>query len=95
MSPKGPPSFFSILQKNGCSKTPKGPPITFFGTMRLTGDQKNRKIFQKIYFFSHLSPPNAFETPTNRRKMNLIRTLFVLHLSKQRHGPVPTLRIPD
>ena len=29
-------------------------------------------------------PVNAFETPTNRRKMNLIRTLFVLRLSKHK-----------
>ena len=40
--------FFSILQKNGCSKTPKGPSFTFFGTMRLTGDQKkSKKQFKK------------------------------------------------
>ena len=39
--------FFSILQKNVCSKTPKGPPFTFFGTMRLTGDQKNFEKNQK------------------------------------------------
>ena len=38
--------FFPILQNNGCSKTPKGPPFTFFGTMRITGDQK--KIREKI-----------------------------------------------
>ena len=59
MSPKGPPSFFSILQKNICSKTTKGPPFTFFGTMRLTGDQKKcRKKTQKncefvFQFFPH------------------------------------------
>ena len=51
MSPKGPPLFFSILQKKGCSKTLKGPPFTFFGTLRLTGDQKKiRKKIQKIFF---------------------------------------------
>ena len=41
---KGSPlQFFSILQENGCSKTLKGPPFTFFGTVRLTGDQKKSK----------------------------------------------------
>ena len=38
----------SILQKKGCSETPKGPSFTFFGTMRLTGDQKNRIFFQFV-----------------------------------------------
>ena len=54
MSPKGPPSFFPILQKNGCSKTPKGPPFTFFGTTRLTGDKKKfKKIRIFVQFFPH------------------------------------------
>ena len=52
MSPKGPPSIFSInLQKNGCSKNRKAPPtFTFFGTMRLTGDFKknSEKNFGKF-----------------------------------------------
>ena len=38
-------------------------------------------------------PVDAFDTPTNRQKMNLIRTLFVLHLSKHRPGPVLTLEV--
>ena len=59
MSLKGPPFIFPILQKNGCSKTPKGPPFTFFGTMRLTEDQKKfRKKYQKsrifFQFFLHV-----------------------------------------
>ena len=52
ISPKSPPlHFFPILQKNGCLKTPKGPPFTLFGTMRLTGDQKNskKKLNSKIF----------------------------------------------
>ena len=55
---KGPPSFFPILQNNGCPKTPKGPPSTFFGTMRLTGDQKNskKKFQKKIGIFSQSFP---------------------------------------
>ena len=62
MSPKGPPSFFPILQKNGFSKTPKGPPpFTFFGTMRLIGDQKNfekilKKNFKKFGIFFQFFP---------------------------------------
>ena len=49
-----PPDFFPILQKNVCSKTPKGPPFTFFGTLRLTGDQKNSKEFGFFFqFFPH------------------------------------------
>ena len=40
--------FSSILQKNRYSKTPQRPPLTFFGAMRLTGDQKIfRKKFKK------------------------------------------------
>ena len=42
---------------------------------------------------ARLGPVNAFQTPTNREKMNLIRTLFVLHLSKHKPGPVPTLYV--
>ena len=30
MSPKGPPSFFDILQQNVCWKTSKSPPFTVF-----------------------------------------------------------------
>ena len=33
---------------------------------------------------SNSGPVNAFKTSTNKQKMNLIRTLFVLHLSKHR-----------
>ena len=52
MSPLGPPTFFSILQNKGCSKNPKDPPFTFFGTMRLTGDQKlSKKILEKKFGF--------------------------------------------
>ena len=65
MSPKGPPSFFSILQKNGCSKTSKGPPFTFFGTMRLTGDQKTfEKKIQKIDFFFNFFHAGTVEEKT-------------------------------
>ena len=56
MSPKGPPSFFSILQKNGCSKTLKEPSFTFFGTVRLTGDQKEFQKIQKIRIFFQFFP---------------------------------------
>ena len=53
---KGSP--FILFLRDGCSKTPKGLPFTFFGTMRLTGDQKNStKNFKKIgisfQFFPH------------------------------------------
>ena len=49
--------FKSILQKKGCSKTPKVP-FTFFGTMRLTGDQKNfeKKFKKKSRFFFQFFP---------------------------------------
>ena len=60
MSQKGPLSFFSILQTNGCSKTPKGPPFTIFrhyATYRRP--KKNDKNFEKIseIFFQFF--PNA------------------------------------
>ena len=32
-------------------------------------------------------PVKTFENPTNRQKMNLIRTLFVQNLLKHRPGP--------
>ena len=57
MSPKGPPFiFFSILHKNGCSKPPKGPLLQFFGTMRLTGDQKISKKNSKKFGFFKIFP---------------------------------------
>ena len=41
-------------------KLPKGPPpFTFFGTMRLTGDQKNRQKFRKKIGFFFQFFPNA------------------------------------
>ena len=50
---KGSPlHFFPILQ-NGYSKTPKGPPLTFFRTMRLTADKKiSKKNFKKNWIFN-------------------------------------------
>ena len=50
MSPKGPPFiFFLFCQRMDVQKLPKGPLLhTFFGTMRLTGDEKNQKI--RIFF---------------------------------------------
>ena len=48
--------FFSILHKNGCSKPPKGPLLQFFGTVRLTRDQKiSRKKFKVFGFFINFS----------------------------------------
>ena len=47
--------FFSILHKNGRSKPPKGPFLQFFGTMRLTGDQKISKNIQKNWIFLNFS----------------------------------------
>ena len=48
MSPKGPLHFF-IFQKNGCSKTPKGPTFYIFRHYATYRRQKNR---QKIRNFS-------------------------------------------
>ena len=47
---KGSPSFFSLLCKECMLKNYRRPPFTFFGTMRLTGDQKifRKKIRKKI-----------------------------------------------
>ena len=53
------PSIFDILQQNGCSKIPKRPPFTLFGTMRLTGNfkkisKKNRNFFSQFLVFWEL-----------------------------------------
>ena len=50
MSPKGPPFIFSYFAKQWMFKNSQRPPFTFFGTMRLTGDQKKskKKHFKKI-----------------------------------------------
>ena len=47
MSPKGPPSFFSILQNNGCSKTPKGPLLHFSALCDLPETKNFEKKFQE------------------------------------------------
>ena len=53
------------LEKNGCSKTPKGPPFTFSGTMRLTGDQKNfKKNTKKSDFFQFFPHAGTVEENT-------------------------------
>ena len=64
---RAPLLFLPILQKNRCSKTPKGHPFTFFGTMRLTGD---RKRFQK-----HFGKKNS----KKNSKKNRIFFQFFLH----------------
>ena len=47
--------FFDILQQNECYKILKGPFITFFGTMRLSGNfkkiRKNSENFFSIFSF--------------------------------------------
>ena len=62
-----------LLQKNGCSKNPKGPPFTFFGTIRLTGHQKNSKKnfkkklwkkFKKTHFFHYFLHAGTVEKNT-------------------------------
>ena len=35
-------------------KTPQGPPFTFFGTMRLTGDQKKLLLFLNLRYGADL-----------------------------------------
>ena len=56
---QGAPLFFSILQKNGCSKTSKEPCFTFFGHYatyrRLRKFQKKLKNWIFFHFFSHAS----------------------------------------
>ena len=47
MSPKGPPfNFFFYFAKEWMFKTSRMPPLTFFGTMGVTGDQK---FFEKKF----------------------------------------------
>ena len=50
-APKGPPSFFPILQKNGCSKTPKGPLLHFSALRDLPRDLPETKKISKKFGF--------------------------------------------
>ena len=60
MSPKGPLQFFSILQTNACSKTPKGPLLHFrhYATYRRPEEirKKNRKKSKTIRIFFQFFP---------------------------------------
>ena len=38
-------NFFIFCNRIDVQKVPKGPPFTFFGTMRLTGDSKKSENF--------------------------------------------------
>ena len=65
---KGSPfNFFLFCKKKDVQKLSNGTPFTFFGTARLTGDQKKfRQKFRKIsdFFFQFL--PNAGTVEENR-----------------------------
>ena len=52
---KGSPINFLILcNRMDVQKIPKGPPFTFFGTMRLTGDFKKNFERKSVKFFSSI-----------------------------------------
>ena len=78
MSPKSPPSFFSVWQKNGCSKTPIDPPFTFFGTIRLTGGQKNFEKIKKNFSFFVKFSPHAGTVEENTRHFEVLWPFFSL-----------------
>ena len=61
MSPKVPPfSFFVFCIDMDVQKILKGPPFTFFGTMRLTGDfKKIRKKTVGVFFHSDTVEENT------------------------------------
>ena len=49
---------FDILQHKGCQKIPRGPPLTFFGTVTLF---KNHILnFSRSFFKISLTPPLTF-----------------------------------
>ena len=48
--------FFVYFAKNGCSKSPRVPSFTCFGTMRLTGNQKKSKKTEKDRIFFPIFP---------------------------------------
>ena len=52
MSPKDPFHFF-YFAKEWLFKNSQSPPFTFFGTMRLTGEQKQFKKIDFFHFFPH------------------------------------------
>ena len=49
---KGPLHLFIFCNKRDVRKIPKGPPFTFFGTMRLTGDFKKSSKENSVNFLS-------------------------------------------
>ena len=60
MSPKGPPSFFPIFPKNGCSKTPKCPLLHLLALCDLPRTKKIKKTFEKILIFFFFFPHVGF-----------------------------------
>ena len=56
MSPKGSPFIFFYFAKEWMFKNSQRPPFTFFGTMRLTGDQNNFENSEKMWKFFSILP---------------------------------------
>ena len=64
-----------------CKNSPRAPPFTFFGTMRLTGDQKIQKFQKKIrdFFFNFCPHAGTVEENTlNFEVLLLFWRLFAM-----------------
>ena len=46
--------FFAVLRQNGCWKIPKGPPFSFFGTVRFFSENKNFPHFNFFDILQHI-----------------------------------------
>ena len=67
-SSKGPSlQFFDVLQQNGCSKIPKGPPFQFLAL----------RLFFRKFVFSPKGPPS---TATKMLKISKVSPVLARHL---------------
>ena len=64
MSLKDPPSFFSVLQQNGCSKSPKGSPFLHFSTLRDLPETSKGFRIKFWNFFPHSGTVEEYSTLT-------------------------------
>ena len=101
MSPKNPPSFFDVLQQNGCWKISKGSPFTVFGLVsffkinnfRLKLSFLKPSTLYPFFFWEfflicfHRSPPSSIFTrsETFREHKGLLRVFETMWLTEDLH----------
>ena len=81
------PQFFSILQMNGCSKTPKGSTFTFSALCDLPETKKKQKNEKKIRIFFSIFPSRGY---CRRENLTLWSSFAIFELwIWRRLGPFP------